>query len=172
MELNDRQQAEAANVRTHLTEAEVLELLELARQSDARAWAIFALAFNHGLRVTEVLNLRLNGDINWKDRTIRIARLKGSMTTTQTLVEMRGKPALSETAALKAYLKARIDDGSVFYWAERAVAALDAYADVPRTVRTSQPSTNEPRLAAHRRERYALPQSEAFDRNNFSEPRR
>src|SRR5258708_3632021 len=112
MELSPRQQAQAANVRTHLPEAAISDLLELARKTDPRAWAIFALSFNHGLRVTEVLNLRLDGDINWKDRTIRIARLKGSMTTTQTLVEMRGKPALSETAALKAYLKARIDDGS------------------------------------------------------------
>ena len=112
MELNERQAAQSANLRTHLTENEIIEILELARQSNARAWAIFALAFNHGLRVTEVLNLRLDGDINWKDRTIRIARLKGSMTTTQTLVEMRGKPALSEVAALKAYLKVRIEDGS------------------------------------------------------------
>ena len=70
------------------------------------------LAFNHGLRVTEVLNLQLNGDINWKDRTITIARLKGSMTTTQALVEMRGKPALSEITALRAYLKVCIEDGS------------------------------------------------------------
>ena len=88
MELSERQAAQAANVRTHLTENEIMEILELARQTDPRAWAIFVLAFNHGLRVTEVLNLRLVGDINWKDRTITIARLKGSMTTTQALVEM------------------------------------------------------------------------------------
>jgi integrase len=112
MEPTERQQAQSAKTRTHLTEAEILELLELARETDPRAWAIFALAFNHGLRVTEVLNLRLDGDINWKDRTIRIARLKGSMTTTQALVEMRGKPALSEISAVRAYLKVRIDDGS------------------------------------------------------------
>jgi len=83
--------AQTANVRTHLTGDEVFEILELARQTNARARAIFVLAFNHGLRVTEVLNLRLNGDINWKDGTIRIARLKGTMTTTQALMEMRGK---------------------------------------------------------------------------------
>jgi integrase len=112
MELNARQQAQAANLRTHLTEGEISELLELARKTDPRAWAIFALSFNNGLRVTEVLNLRLDGDINWKDRTVRIARLKGSMTTTQALVEMRGKPALSEVSALRAYLKVRIEDGS------------------------------------------------------------
>jgi integrase len=90
MELSPRQQAQAANLRTHLTEGEISDLLELARKTDPRAWAIFALSFNHGLRVTEVPNLRLDGDINWKDRTVRIARLKGSMTTTQALVEMRG----------------------------------------------------------------------------------
>jgi integrase len=112
MEISERQQAVSANQRTHLTESEMLELLELARETDARAWAIFALAFNHGMRVTEVLNLRVDGDINWKDRTITVRRLKGSMTTTQALVEMRGKPALSELTALKAYLKIRIEDGS------------------------------------------------------------
>lgn len=112
MEMSERRTAQSANARTHLTEDEISEIMELARETDARAWAIFVLAFNHGLRVTEVLNLRLNGDINWKDRTITIARLKGSMTTTQMLVEMRGKPALSEIAALKAYLKVRIEDGS------------------------------------------------------------
>jgi len=86
MGLNAPQQAQAANLRTHLTEAAISELLELARQTDPRAWAVFALSFNHRLRATEVLNLRLDGDINWKDRTVRIARLKGSMTTTQALV--------------------------------------------------------------------------------------
>jgi len=112
METNERQQAEAANQRTHLTESEILEILELARQTDARAWAIFALAFNHGLRVTECLQLKLEGDINWKDRTVTVRRLKGSLTTTQPLAEFRGKPALSEIAALKAYLKIRVEDGS------------------------------------------------------------
>ena len=112
MEFNEQQAATSANQRTHLTESEMFEILELARQTDARAWAIFALAFNHGMRVTECLQLRFEGDINWRDRTITVRRLKGSLTTTQPLMEMRGKPALSELAALKAYLKVRIDDGS------------------------------------------------------------
>lgn len=112
MDFNEHQAATSANQRTHLTESEMFEILELARQTDARAWAIFALAFNHGMRVTECLQLRFEGDINWKDRTITVRRLKGSLTTTQPLMEMRGKPAVSEQAALKAYLKVRIDDGS------------------------------------------------------------
>jgi len=112
LDFNEQQAATSANQRTHLTESEMFEILELARQTDARAWAIFALAFNHGMRVTECLQLGLEGDINWKDRTITVRRLKGSLTTTQPLMEMRGKPALSELSALKAYLKVRIDDGS------------------------------------------------------------
>jgi integrase len=112
MQTNERQEAASANQRTHLTESEILEILELARKTNARDWAMLAIAFHHGLRVTEVLQLTLADSINWKDRTITVARLKGSMTTTQPLVEMRGKPALNELAALKTYLKVRIDDGS------------------------------------------------------------
>jgi integrase len=109
--LNERQQAPIANRRTHLTESEVLAVLELARATDARAWAIFALSFNHGLRVTEALNLRLDS-INLADRTVSIERLKHGLDSVQPLEEMRGKPALSDLAALKAYLKVRVEDGS------------------------------------------------------------
>jgi type 1 fimbriae regulatory protein FimB len=105
-------QAHSANQRTHLTESEMLEVLKLARKTNARDWAVLVVAFHHGLRVTEVLELDLANSINWKDRTLTVKRLKGSLTTTQPLVEMRGNPALSELAALKAYLKIRIEDGS------------------------------------------------------------
>jgi integrase len=108
----EAQQAQLANHRTHLSESEMLDVLELARKTNIRDWAILVLAFHHGLRVTEVLELNLEDSINWKDRTLTVKRLKGSLTTTQPLVEMRGKPALSELVALKAYLKIRIEDGS------------------------------------------------------------
>lgn len=111
VELNEQSQAKSANKRTHLTESELQELLEVARKADVRAWAMFALAFNHGLRVSEVTALRLTS-FNWKDRTVTVARLKGSMTTTQSLVDLRGNPTMSDTAALKEYLKVRIEDGS------------------------------------------------------------
>jgi integrase len=112
MESNERQQATSANQRTHLTESEMLEILELARKTDTRDWAMLVIAFHHGLRVTEVLQLRLAESINWKDRTVTVRRLKGSLTTTQPLVEIRGRPALNEVAAIKTYLKMRIEDGS------------------------------------------------------------
>ena len=108
----EAQQAQSADQRTHLSESEMLDVLELARKTNIRDWAILVLAFHHGLRVTEVLELNLEDSINWKDRTLTVKRLKGSLTTTQPLVEMRGKPALSELVALKAYIKIRIEDGS------------------------------------------------------------
>jgi integrase len=105
---------------------EIEELLELARKTDARAWCILTLAFNHGLRVSEcaggapaitaknrpVVPPLMLSDIDMKHRTIRVRRLKGSLETTQPFVECRGKPALSDYACLKAYLAVRIDDGS------------------------------------------------------------
>ena len=124
MELSEKEQAKSANKRTHLTESELQELLELARKTNVRNWCILVLAFNHGMRVSEVAGgapeskqrsavppIRLC-DINLKDRTIRIRRLKGSMETTQTLVDLRGNPTMSDTAALKEYLKIRVEDGS------------------------------------------------------------
>jgi len=87
----------------------------LARKTDPRAGAIFALSFNHGLRVTEVLNLRLDGDINWKVRTVRIARLKGTFVEfdhslnaaikrlRDTLGESAETPILVETLARRGY---------------------------------------------------------------------
>src|SRR5258706_12815418 len=108
---NERQEANAANQRTHLAESEMLGILELARKTNIRDWAMLVVAFHHGLRVTEVLELTLADSINWKDRTLTVKRLKGSLTTCQPLVEMRGKPSLSELTALKCYLKARIEDG-------------------------------------------------------------
>jgi integrase len=103
MELSPRQQAQAANLRTHLTEGEISDLLELARKTDPRAWAIFALSFNHGLRVTEVPNLRLDGEnCSFEGQYDHYASARGDA----------GKPALSEVSALRAYLKVRIEDGS------------------------------------------------------------
>ena len=124
MELNEQKQTAVINSRTHLTEAEIEEILELARQTSKRDWAILTLAFNHGLRVSECAGgvpatdskaatppLRLC-DIDMKNRQITIRRLKGSLVTTQPVVELRGKPAMSGYVALKEYLAVRIDDGS------------------------------------------------------------
>ena len=47
---------------------------------------------------------------------ITIRRLKGSLTTRQAFINHRGKPTLSDKAAIDAYLKERIDDGSGLFF--------------------------------------------------------
>lgn len=128
MFIDEKKQAVEVNPRTHLEMDEVLELLEVARKTDPRSWCILTLAFNHGLRVSECAGgapaipsknrpsippLMLS-DIDMRHRTVRVRRLKGSLETTQSFVEHRGKPALSDYACLKAYLAVRVDDGSDF----------------------------------------------------------
>jgi len=74
--------------REHLSKDEVLALIKVARgnrrgQRDAAAiW----LAFNHGLRVGELVDLRW-GDVRWDDRKLMVRRLKGSRSGEHMLTE-------------------------------------------------------------------------------------
>lgn len=123
MKTSAKQIAKQAAERMHLLPSEIEEILELARKASSRDWAVLALAFNHGCRVSELAGgsmtadgtavppMRLQ-DIDMKNKQITIRRLKGSLTTVQTFVDLRGKPHLSDSAALQAYAKERIDDGS------------------------------------------------------------
>jgi integrase len=47
----------------HLEPAEVLAVLKAARAKGAREWSMIVLAYRHGLRASEVCNLRL-GDVD------------------------------------------------------------------------------------------------------------
>jgi integrase/recombinase XerD len=66
------------------------------------------MAYSHGLRASEVANIRLN-DI--ADGSLTIVRLKGSNKTVQPLVPHRGQPLLDEVKCLREYLKVRPKDG-------------------------------------------------------------
>jgi type 1 fimbriae regulatory protein FimB len=92
---------------------ELLTILKIARTKSTRDWCMILLAYRHGLRASEVCGLKLS-DVNLKDQTIRVARLKGSMLTVQPLYAHRGVPLLDELAALRAWLRARRPDGSNF----------------------------------------------------------
>jgi len=73
----------------HLEPAEVLAVLRTARAKGSREWAMILVAYKHGMRVSEVCNLRL-GDIDLKNGSIVVERLKGSLRTTQAVTEHRG----------------------------------------------------------------------------------
>ena len=109
---------------TYLTPEEILAVLKAARARSIRDWAMVLVAYRHGLRASEVCGLKLS-DVNLKDQTVRVARLKGSMLTTQPLVPHRGQPLLDELAALRAWLKARPADGSDFLFTSQKGGRLD-----------------------------------------------
>jgi type 1 fimbriae regulatory protein FimB len=109
---------------TYLSCEEILAVLRIARARSVRDWAMVLVAYRHGLRASEVCGLKLS-DVNLKDQTIRVDRLKGSMLTTQPLVPHRGQPLLDELAALRCWLKARPADGSDFLFTSQKGGKLD-----------------------------------------------
>ena len=109
---------------TYLTPEEILVVLKAARAHSVRDWSMILIAYRHGLRASEVCGLKLS-DVDLKDQTVRVARLKGSMLTTQPLVPHRGQPLLDELAALRAWLKARPADGSDYLFTSQKGGRLD-----------------------------------------------
>ena len=89
---------------------EVLRLLRAARQHGPRAHAMVLLAIRHGPRVSEVTGLLLE-HVNMREGWVRVERLKGSLTTVQTLERHPGQPLLDEMRVINRWLRARRDDG-------------------------------------------------------------
>jgi site-specific recombinase XerD len=99
-------------------------VLRAAKAKGAREWAMILVAYKHGLRASEICNLRLD-DIDMKNGSIVIQRLKGSLRTTQALTEHRGEPLLNELKALREWLRQRRDDGSDYLFTSQKGGRLD-----------------------------------------------
>jgi len=69
---------------THLTTAQMSRLLELAKVRDIRLYGMILLGWRHGLRASEICNLRVS-DFDMVGGYLTVARLKGSLRTTQQL---------------------------------------------------------------------------------------
>ncbi len=108
----------------HLEPAEMLSVLRAAKTKGAREWAMIVVAYKHGMRASEVCNLRLD-DIDLKNGNIIVERLKGSLRTTQAVTEHRGEPLLNEMKALREWLRQRPDDGSDFLFTSQKGGRLD-----------------------------------------------
>ncbi len=108
----------------HLEPVEVLSVLRAARSKGSREWAMILLAYKHALRASEVCNLRLD-DLDMKNGSIVVERLKGSLRTTQALTEHRGEPLLNELKALREWLRKRLDDGSDYLFTSQKGGRLD-----------------------------------------------
>jgi integrase len=86
-----------------LTEAEIEIFLKAARKGrhSIRNFAMLLLAFRHGLRVTELINMRM-ADLDLDTGRLFVRRLKGSLSTSHPLEG-------DEIRALRAWLRRRIN---------------------------------------------------------------
>ncbi len=94
-----------------LTPDEILAVLKVARANSNRNGAMILLAYRHGLRASEICDLKL-GDLDMKAGCLSIRRLKGSLHTVQPIYRHKGQPLLDELGALRAWLRDRDPDGS------------------------------------------------------------
>jgi type 1 fimbriae regulatory protein FimB len=108
----------------HLEPAEVLSVLRAAKAKGHREWAMIVVAYKHGMRASEVCNLRVD-NLDLKNGSIVVDRLKGSLRTTQAVTEHRGEPLLNEHRALREWLRERPADGSVYLFTSQKGGRLD-----------------------------------------------
>ena len=109
-----KQRAKRVRTRISFMSAEQLErFLQAAKEYGAREHAMFLFAVAHGARAQEICNLRLT-DVDFRNQQIHIARVKGSLDSTQMLLAVKGKSLLNEAAVLKAWLQVREPDADNF----------------------------------------------------------
>jgi integrase len=100
-------QAQAENAvdtrpKNFLTEAEIVSFLQAARKGrhGFRNFAMLLLTYRHGLRVSELVNMRI-ADVDLDTGRLFVRRCKGSLSTSQPLEG-------DEIRALRAWLRQRI----------------------------------------------------------------
>jgi len=109
-----KQRAKQVRSRISYLSSEQLErFLHAAKEFGPREHAMFLFAVAHGARAQEIANMRLT-DINFNSEQIHIARLKGSLDSTQNLLKVKGNALFDEKAALRAWLTARKPDADNF----------------------------------------------------------
>jgi integrase len=92
-----------------MTNEQLESFLRAAKEHGAREHAMFLFAVAHGARASEICNLRIS-DINFKSEQVHVARLKGSLDSTQNLLRVKGSSLFNELAVLKAWLEVRKPD--------------------------------------------------------------
>lgn len=109
-----RQRARQVRTRISYMSGEQLErFLRACKEFGPREHAMFLFAVAHGARAQEICNLRMS-DVNFHNEQVHIARLKGSLASTQTLLKVKGNSLFDEKAVLKAWLAVRKPDPDNF----------------------------------------------------------
>ena len=116
--------ARSKQVRTRISymNTEQLErFLKTAKEYGLREHAMFLFAVAHGARAQEICNLKIS-DVNFHNEQVHIARLKGSLPSTQTLLKVKGNSLFDEKAVLKAWLNVRqADAGEYVFNSQKSV---------------------------------------------------
>lgn len=99
------------------TKEELHIVISLAAKISTRDWAMILLAYLHGLRASEVCNLRLC-DVDMQAGSITVARNKGSMLTVQPLCRS-SDPEMDEVNALKRWLPLRTGDTEYLFTSQK-----------------------------------------------------
>lgn len=136
---------------TILSPQEILDLLKVARKHSTRDWVMILLAYRHGLRASEVCGIKL-ADLDLKTGSISIKRLKGSLHTIQPLYQHRGQPLLDEAAAVRAWLRKRVADGSDYLFTSQKGGKLSRI----QFFRNFQKVAEEAGLSAEKRHPHVL----------------
>ena len=109
-----KQRAKQVRARISYMSSEQLErFLRAAKEHGPREHAMFLFAVAHGARAQEICNLKLS-DVNFHNEQVHVARLKGSLPSTQMLLKVKGNSLFDEKAALKAWLDVRQADADSY----------------------------------------------------------
>src|SRR6267143_2149983 len=120
-----RKRAKQVRSRISYLSSEQLErFLQSAKEYGPREHAMFLFAVAHGARAQEIANLRIT-DINFHSEQIHIARLKGSIASTQNLLKVKGNALFNEEAVLKAWLAVREPDADSFVFNSQKATQLN-----------------------------------------------
>ena len=118
--------------RTYLTQQELVQLMAAAKADGPRTHLLCLLAFRHGLRVSELVNLRIVDDpakhdsfLSLEQLAMVVRRLKNSETTIQALMPSTN-PLFDEPSVLRTYLSKRSGEkGGEYLFSSRQGGGLD-----------------------------------------------
>jgi integrase len=107
-----------------LSPTETLAVLRAARERCVRDWTMVLVTYRHGLRASEVCDLKL-ADADLKAGSLNVRRLKGSLSQVQPLYQHRGQPLLDELKAVREWHRERKADGSDYLFTSQKGGRLD-----------------------------------------------
>jgi integrase len=109
----------------YLTAEQAEKILQVARDEfGPKAFAMFLFSYSHGARVSEIANLRIS-DLNFRQGTVHVQRLKGSLESTQPFMKVKGSSLYDEEKAFRAWLAIRQDDADSFVFNTQKSTKID-----------------------------------------------